>query len=74
MTYLLTGNTQFNKAAKDRDRTVSAYARGEMNSNGAERFLRTGEVVSYIAMEFWGKATLTEFFNELKNDKVTVLV
>lgn len=45
-----------------------------MNSNGAERFLRTGEVVSYIAMEFWGKATLTEFFNELKNDKVTVLV
>lgn len=53
ITYLLTGNTQFNKAAKDRDRTVSAYVRGDTKSNGAARYLRTGEVVSYIAMEFW---------------------
>ena len=29
MTYLLTGNTQFNKAAKDRDRTVIGYVRGD---------------------------------------------
>lgn len=53
MTYLLTGNTQFNKAAKDRDRSVTAYVRGDTKSNGEERFLRTGPVVSYVAMEFW---------------------
>jgi len=53
MTYLLTGNTQFNKAAKDRDRTVLAYVRGDTKSNGAARYLRNGEIVSYIIMEFW---------------------
>lgn len=53
MTYLLTGNTQFNKAARDRDRTVIGYVRGDTKSNGTERYLRTGEVISYIAMEFW---------------------
>lgn len=53
MTYLLTGNTQFNKAAKDRDRAVIGYVRGDTKSNGTERYLRTGEVISYIAMEFW---------------------
>ncbi len=53
MTYLLTGNTQFNKAAKDRDRTVLAYVRGDTKSNGSSRYLRDGEVVSYLAMEFW---------------------
>lgn len=53
MTYLLTGNTQFNKAAKDRDRTVLAYVRGDTKSNGPSRYLRNGEIVSYIAMEFW---------------------
>lgn len=53
MTYLLTGNTQFNKAAKDRDRTVKGYVRGDTKSNGAMRYLRQGQVISYIAMEFW---------------------
>ncbi|MCD7752738.1 MAG: AAA family ATPase [Lachnospiraceae bacterium] len=53
MTYLLTGNTQFNKAAKDRDRTVLGYVRGDTKSNGADRYLRKDAVVSYIAMEFW---------------------
>ncbi len=53
ITYLLTGNTQFNKAAKDRDRTVLGYVRGDTKSNGASRYLRDGEVISYIAMEFW---------------------
>lgn len=53
MTYLLTGNTQFNKAAKDRDRTVTAYVRGDTKSNGADRYLRKDAVVSYIVMEFW---------------------
>ncbi len=52
VTYLLTGNTQFNKAAKDRDRTVLSYVRGDTNSNGAQRFLRQGSVISYLAMEF----------------------
>lgn len=53
MTYLLTGNTQFNKAAKDRDRTVKGYVRGDTKSNGEMRYLRSGQVVSYIAMEFY---------------------
>lgn len=53
MTYLLTGNTQFNKAAKDRDRTVKGYVRGDTKSNGDMRYLRSGQVVSYIVMEFY---------------------
>lgn len=53
MTYLLTGNTQFNKAAKDRDRTVVGYVRGDTKSNGIDRYLRKDAVVSYVAMEFW---------------------
>ena len=53
MTYLMTGNTQFNLAAKDKDRTVISYVRGDTKSNGKSRYLRTGEVVSYIAMEFY---------------------
>lgn len=39
MTYVLTGNTQFNKAAKDKDRTVKGYVRGDTKSNGATRYL-----------------------------------
>ncbi len=53
MTYLLTGNTQFNKAAKDRDRTVKGYVRGDTRSNGSMRYLRQGQVICYVAMEFW---------------------
>lgn len=53
MTYALTGNTQFNKAAKDRDRTVKGYVRGDTKSNGAMRYLRQGQIISYVAMEFW---------------------
>lgn len=53
VTYLLTGNTQFNKAAKDRDRTVKGYVRGDTRSTGSTRYLRNGEVVSYVAMEFY---------------------
>ncbi|MCI6731486.1 MAG: AAA family ATPase [Lachnospiraceae bacterium] len=52
MTYLLTGNTQFNKAAKDKDRTVLGYVKGDTKSNGDSRFLRNGQIISYIAMEF----------------------
>lgn len=55
VTYLLTANTQFNLAAKDRDRTVKAYVRGDTKSNGKDQFLRTGEVVSYLAAEFYGE-------------------
>lgn len=53
ITYLLTGNTQFNIAAKDRDRTIAAYVRGDTKSDGKARYLREGDVVSYIAMEFF---------------------
>lgn len=52
ITYLLTGNTKFNIAARDRERGVKAYVRGDTKSNGAARYLRSGAVVSYIAMEF----------------------
>ena len=52
ITYLVTGNTKFNLAAKDKDRGVKAYVRGDTRSNGASRYLRSGEVISYIAMEF----------------------
>ena len=61
MTYLLTGNTQFNKAAKDRDRTVTAYVRGDTKSNGSSRYLRNGDVVSYIAMEFFSPTDNSNF-------------
>ncbi len=53
MTYCLTGNTQFNKAAQDRDRTVRGYVRGDTSSVGKDRFLRSGMVTSYIAVEFF---------------------
>ncbi len=53
MTYLLTGNKQFNKAARDKDRTVKGYVRGDTKSNGDARYLRSGAVVSYIVMEFY---------------------
>jgi len=53
MTYCLTGNTRFNSAAQDRDRKVWSYVRGDTASEGKDRFLRTGTVVSYIAIEFF---------------------
>lgn len=53
MTYLLTGNKRFNIAAGDKDRTVKSYVRGDTQSEGEFRYLRTGAVTSYIAMEFW---------------------
>lgn len=53
ITYLLTGNTQFNIAAKDKDRNIAAYVRGDTKSDGKARYLRDGDVVSYIAMEFF---------------------
>lgn len=59
ITYLLTGNTQFNKAAKDRDRTVKGYVRGDTKSTGNSRYLRSGEVVSYVAMEFYSPVEQT---------------
>lgn len=52
MSYLLVGNTQFNKAAKDKDRSVKSYVRGDTKSHGKDRYLRSGAVVSYVAMEF----------------------
>lgn len=50
VTYLLTGNSQFNIAAKDRDRTVLGYVRGDTKSNGESRYLRVGEVISYVVV------------------------
>lgn len=56
MSYVYTGNTQFNIAAQDRERTVLSYVRGDTKSHGNNRFLRKGSVVSYIVMEFFSPA------------------
>lgn len=77
MTYMLTGNTQFNKAALDRDRNVISYVRGDTKSEGKNRFIREGEVTSYIAMEFWAPlekqylvvGVCIEYVNETSNTK-----
>lgn len=77
MTYMLTGNTQFNKAALDRDRNVVSYVRGDTKSEGKNRFIREGEVTSYIAMEFWAPlekqylvvGVSIEYVNETSNTK-----
>lgn len=77
MTYMLTGNTQFNKAALDRDRNVISYVRGDTKSEGKNRFIREGEIVSYIAMEFWSPiekqylvvGVCIEYVNETSNTK-----
>lgn len=77
MTYMLTGNTQFNKAALDRDRNVISYVRGDTKSEGKNRFIREGEVICYIAMEFWSPVeeqylvtgVCIEYVNETSNTK-----
>ena len=74
ITYLLTGNTHFNIAAKDRDRSVTAYVRGDTRSEGSGRYLRGNmDVVSYIAMEFYSpidKSKMVVFVAiELKKDE-----
>ena len=77
MTYMLTGNTQFNKAALDKDRNVISYVRGDTKSEGKSRFIREGEVTSYIAMEFWSPlekqylvvGVCIEYVNETSNTK-----
>lgn len=57
MLYLLTANRQFNKAADDKDRNVTAYIHGDRKTNGADRYLRKDAVTSYIAMEFFDPGT-----------------
>lgn len=52
MSYLLFANTQFNRAADDKERTVNAYIHGDRKSNGIDRYLRKDAVVCYIVMEF----------------------
>ena len=52
MSYLLFANTQFNRAADDKERTVKAYIHGDRKTNGSDRYLRKDAVVSYVVMEF----------------------
>lgn len=61
MLYLLTANRQFNKAADDKDRNVTAYIHGDRKTNGSDRYLRPGNVTSYIAMEFFDPAAKKYF-------------
>lgn len=53
LTYFYTGNTQFNIAAKDKDRTIIGYVRGDTKSKGKDQYLRSGNVISYIVAEFY---------------------
>ena len=59
--YAITGCKQFNKAADDKERTVLGYVRGDTKGNGSSRFLRHGQVVSYIALEFYSELENTRF-------------
>lgn len=52
MSYLLFANTQFNRAADDKERTVNAYIHGDRKTNGPDRYIRKDAVVCYIVMEF----------------------
>lgn len=61
MLYLLTANRQFNKAADDKDRNVTAYIHGDRKTNGTDRYLRKDAVTSYIALEFFDPATQKYF-------------
>lgn len=75
MLYLLTANRQFNKAADDKDRNVTAYIHGDRKTNGSDRYLRQGNVTSYIAMEFFDpsakKYFVTAVCMESKNPQDT---
>ena len=53
LTYIISGNTKFNTAANDKDRTVLSYVRGDTKSKGKYQFLRSGSIISYVAMEFY---------------------
>ena len=53
LTYIIAGNNKFNTAAKDKDRTVLSYVRGDTKSKGKAQYLRSGNVISYVAMEFY---------------------
>lgn len=71
VSYAICGNKKFNSAAQDRDRTVRSYVRGDTKGN-ANRYLRNGAVVSYIALEFWSEQENAHFVVgvciESKND------
>lgn len=53
LTYIISGNTKFNTAANDKDRSVLSYVRGDTKSKGKYQFLRSGSIISYVAMEFY---------------------
>lgn len=59
--YAVTGCKKFNKAADDKERTVLAYARGDTKSTSGNRFLRSGAIVSYVALEFFSELENTRF-------------
>lgn len=59
LTYAFVGNRTFNKAAHDRDRDVLSYVRGDTKSNGEYQYLRSGQVTSYIMMEFYSETEKT---------------
>ncbi len=61
MLYLLTANRQFNKAADDKDRNVTAYIHGDRKTNGTDRYLRKDAVTSYIGMEFFDPSENVNF-------------
>ena len=56
--YILTaGKAKFNSAANDSGkRNVEGYIRGKLGREGKE-YLRTGDVVSYIVLEYFDETT-----------------
>lgn len=52
LSYLLCGNQSFNQSSGGKGRSVLAYVRGNTESD-EDKYLRSGEIVSYIAAEFY---------------------
>ena len=52
MSYLITANTQFNKAADDNARHVTAYIPADRHTHGSDRYLRPVNVTRYIHIDF----------------------
>ena len=54
ITYIISGNTKFNPAANDSDRTVLSYVRGDTKDEGNAKYLRFGNVIS-CSPDRWGR-------------------
>lgn len=51
--YAYCGHQKFNAAADDKDRSVLTFVRGDTKNIGEDRYLRHGNVISYIILEYY---------------------